>query len=66
LNPDRDEFVERGGLVEQGGELFRVLAVDDEGVLLTRIKPKPSKNVVYTRSVKWSNWRKHGYKLVFP
>jgi len=50
----------------QGGDLFRVIAVDDEGVLMTRIKPKPSKKVFYTRHVKWENFKKHGYELVFP
>ena len=66
MNPDRDPMVEKGGLVEQGGDLFRVMAVDDEMVLMERIKPKPSKSVIYTRSVKWSNWKKHGYELVLP
>jgi len=60
-------MVEPGGIIEdRWGDLFRVLTVDDEKVWMTRIKPTPRKDVFYTRHVRWENFEKLGYKLVFP
>jgi len=60
-------MVEKGGLVEDRfGDLFRVIDVTDEEVFMQKIKPKPSKDTVLTRTVRWENFKKDGYELVFP
>lgn len=63
----RDPKVEPGSIIEdRWGDQFRVLTVDDEEIWMQRIKPKPRKDVFYTRHVQWADFERHGYKLVFP
>jgi hypothetical protein len=65
-NEKRDEMVERGAIIaDSEGTLFRVLLVDDEGIFMQKIKPKP-KHVTYTRTVTWEQYRKFSYDLKFP
>lgn len=64
---ERDEMVERGGIIgDREGTLFRVLSVDDHGVSMQKIKPKPPKGVMHTRSLTWEQYQTFGYDLKFP
>lgn len=66
MQEKRDEMVEPGGIIaDSEGSLFRVLLVDDEGIFMQKIKPKP-KHVTYTRTLTWEKYWKFGYDLKFP
>jgi len=63
----RDEMVERGGIIaDREGTLFRVLTVDDKGVWMIKIRPKPPKGVMHTHTLTWEQYEKFGYDLKFP
>lgn len=63
----RDKMVEQGSIIaDSEGTLFRVLSVDDNGVWMQRIKPKPPKGVMHTRALTWEQYRQYGYDLKFP
>lgn len=63
----RDPMVEIGSIIEdRWGDQFRVLEVTDEHVFMQRIKPESRKGDFYGRTVKWADFERHGYKLVFP
>lgn len=49
---------------DRQGDVFCVLMVDDSEVLMHRIQPEPSPNTLYTRHVRWSDFRRHGYRLM--
>ena len=60
-------MVEIGSLIEdRWGDLFRVLTVDDQEIWMEKIRPKPSEGVFHTRHVKWADFERFGYRLVFP
>jgi len=63
----RDPMVEVGSLIEdRWGDLFRVLTVDDTEIWMRKIRPKSSRGVFHTRHVKWVDFDRFGYRLVFP
>ena len=63
----RDEMVEGGSIIgDSEGTLFRVLSVDDNGVWMQKIMPKPPKDVMHTRILTWEQYQQFGYELKFP
>lgn len=61
-------MVEHGSLIEDvWGDVWSVIEVSDEGILMRRIKPRSRKGDLHTRTIKWQNFGegKH-YWLAFP
>ena len=60
-------MVEQGSIIaDSEGTLFRVLSADDNGVWMKKIKPKPPKGAIHTRTLTWEQYTRFGYELKFP
>lgn len=58
----KDQRIKPGSIIAQGEDRFCVLLIERGEILMHRIKPTP--HGLYTRRVRWADFKVHGYSLV--